>query len=104
MYKHKLIFTDVSHRLTCAGMVNEQTTAMCDQACTNMDHTAMTHSPTGSNVDMNRHLSDEAHSEYETVSQYDLTLISSSQMETSDSEQQPSTSLNICYLTLPSGK
>ena len=60
-----------------------------DQARTNLDHTAMTHSPTGSNVDTNRHLSDEAHPEYETVSQYrkgDLSksLISSSQMETSD--------------------
>ena len=53
-------------------MVNEQTTAiLCDQAHTNLDHTTMTHSPTGSNVNTNRRLSDEAHPEYETVRQYE---------------------------------
>ena len=78
-------------------MVNEQTTAMRDQARTteNLDDnitTCTTHSPT-----------DEPHPEYETISQYERSVrsqISSSQMEVLDSEQQPRTSLNICYLTV----
>ena len=54
--------------------------------------TVTTHSPT-----------DEPHPEYETISQYERSVrsrISSSQMEVLDSEQQPHTSLNICYLTV----
>ena len=81
--------------MSCAGTM--QTIAIYNQAHTNLgDIVSTTHLPT-----------DEPHPKYETIGQYersDLSQISSSQIGVLDSEQQPHTSLNICYLTLSPGQ